>query len=188
MSSSSFRTHTCEQLTSKDIKKEVKLCGWVGSRREHGGIIFIDLRDRYGFTQIVLDPEKLPEADKLRREWCIQVSGKVRERPKGMENKKMITGEIEVETKSLEILNESEVPPFEIDSRMEANEELRLKYRYLDLRRPIMQERLLIRHKAAQATREYLTSQSFMEIETPMFVKTTPGGARVFKVPSRTHP
>ena len=118
MTSSSFRTHTCGELNSKDIKKEVKLCGWINTRRDHGGIIFIDLRDRYGFTQIVLDPSKLKEADKLRREWCIQVSGSVRSRPKGMENKNMFTGEIEVEIKSLNILNESEVPPFEIDGSL----------------------------------------------------------------------
>ncbi len=188
MSSTTFRTNTCGELTKKEVKKEVTLCGWVHSRRDHGGIIFIDLRDRYGFTQIVLDPKKVPEADKLRREWCIQVRGLVRSRPKGMENKNMQTGEIEVEINFLNILNESEVPPFEIDDRIEANEELRLKYRYLDLRRPIMQQHLLVRHKAAQATREYLSSQGFLEIETPMFVKTTPGGARVFKVPSRVHP
>ena len=183
-----FRTHTCGELTNKELKKEAKLCGWVQGRRDHGGIIFIDLRDRYGFTQIVLDPKKIPEADKLRREFVIQVSGTVRPRPKGMENKKIKTGEIEVDIKSLEILNESEVPPFEIGDKAVLNEELRLKYRYLDLRRPIMQRNLLIRHKAAEAMREYLNSQNFMEIETPILVKTTPGGARVFKTPSRVHP
>ena len=184
-----FRTHTCGELTGKDVKKEITLSGWVNTRRDHGGIIFIDLRDRYGLTQIVLDPSKMPDANKLRREWVLKVTGVVRPRPEGMKNPKMITGEIEVETKSLEILNESDVPPFEIDDRIESvNEELRLKYRYLDLRRPLMQERLLIRHKAAQAAREYLSSEKFLEIETPMFVKTTPGGARVFKVPSRVHP
>lgn len=188
MLSTQLRTHTCGEITKREIKKEVKLCGWVNSRRDHGGIIFIDLRDRYGFTQIVLDPKKFPEADKLRREWCIQITGKVRTRPKDMENDKIKTGEIEIEVSSLKILNESEVPPFEVDDRIEANEELRLKYRYLDLRRPIMQEHLLVRHKAAQAAREYLSSENFLEIETPMLVKTTPGGARVFKVPSRTHP
>ncbi len=188
MTSTSYRTHSCGELTRKDLKKEIKLCGWVNSRRDHGGIIFIDLRDRYGFTQVVLDPKKIPEADKLRREWCIQISGSVRERPSGMENKKMITGEIEVEVKSLNILNESEVPPFEIDDRVEANEELRLKYRYLDLRRPIMQEHLLIRHKAAHAAREYLSSQGFLEIETPILVKPTPEGARDYLVPSRVNP
>ncbi|MBS3168815.1 aspartate--tRNA ligase [Candidatus Woesearchaeota archaeon] len=188
MLKTSYRTHTCGQLTSKEIEKEVKLCGWVASRRDHGGIIFIDLRDRYGFTQIVLDPEKIPEADKLRREWCIQINGKVRERPKGMKNLKMTTGEIEIEVKNLEIISESKVPPFEIDDRSEANEELRLKYRYLDLRRPIMQQSLLIRHKVAQAAREYLSSQDFTEIETPILVKPTPEGARDYLVPSRVNP
>src|SRR3989344_4730392 len=124
MAPTSLRTHTCGELTKKENKKEVKLCGWVHNRRDHGGIIFIDLRDRYGFTQIVLDPKKIPEAEKLRREWVIQVSGSVRERPKGMKNQKLKTGEIEINVKSLEILNESEVPPFEIEDKIEANEEL----------------------------------------------------------------
>ena len=188
MLETSYRTHTCGELNSKDINKEIKICGWVNSRRNHGGIIFIDLRDRYGLTQIVLDPIKMPDADKLRREWCIQISGKIRLRPRGMENKTLITGEIEVEVKNLEIISESEVPPFEIDDRTEANEELRLKYRYLDLRRPIMQQRLLIRHKVAQAAREYLSSESFTEIETPILVKPTPEGARDYLVPSRVNP
>lgn len=188
MLTTSLRTHTCGEITKKEVKKEVKLCGWVNSRRDHGGIIFIDLRDRYGLTQVVLNPKEIPEADKLRREWCIKVTGLVRARPKGMENKNITTGEIEVEVKALEILNESEVPPFEIDDRVEANEELRLKYRYLDLRRPIMQEHLLIRHKASQAAREYLSSQGFLEIETPILVKPTPEGARDYLVPSRVNP
>ncbi len=188
MFETSYRTHTCGQLTNKDIKKDIKICGWVNSRRNHGGIIFIDLRDRYGLTQIVLDPIKIPEADKLRREWCIQVFGNVRSRPKGMENKTLITGGVEVEVKSLEIISESEVPPFEIDDRTEINEELRLKYRYLDLRRPIMQQHLLIRHKVAQVTREYLSSENFLEIETPLLVKPTPEGARDYLVPSRVNP
>ncbi len=158
------------------------------TRRDHGGIVFIDLRDRYGFTQVVLDPKIVPAAESLRREWCIQVKGTVLPRPKGMENEKMSTGEIEVHTKELIILNEAEVPPFEIEDRFEVNEELRLKYRYLDLRRPMMQQRLLMRHKAAQATRSFLSSKDFLEIETPMLGKTTPGGARVYKVPSRVHP
>ncbi len=182
------RTHTNGELRKKDIKKEVILQGWVHRRRDHGGIIFIDLRDRYGLTQIVLDPKKIPDADKLRREFVIEVKGNVRERPNDMVNSKLETGEIEVESKSLKILNEAEVPPIEIEDWTEANEELRLKYRYLDLRRPVMQKNLLTRHNTAQAVREYLSSQNFMEIETPMFLKTTPGGAKVYKVPSRIHP
>jgi len=183
----SMRTHSCGDLTEKDIKKEVKLCGFVANRRDHGGIIFIDLRDKYGFTQVVLDPKKIPEAIKLKREYCIQILGVVKQRPKGMENKSINTGQVEIEAKSLTVLSESDIPPFEVDDRMEASEELRLKYRYLDLRRPKMQQHLILRHKAAQASREYLSSQNFTEIETPLLVKTTPGGARVFKVPSRIH-
>ena len=185
--STQLRTHSCNDITEKDIKKEVKLCGWVHSRRDHGGIIFIDLRDKYGFTQVVLDPKKIPEAIKLKREYCIQILGAVKQRPKGMENNSINTGQVEIETKSLTVLSESDMPPFEIDDRIEAAEDLRLKYRYLDLRRPKMQQHLILRHKAAQASREYLSSQNFTEIETPMLVKTTPGGARVFKVPSRIH-
>src|SRR3989338_6300362 len=133
----SFRTHTCGELTKKAVDKTVKLSGWVGTRRDHGGVVFIDLRDRYGVTQVVFNPDNkfFKEADKLRREDVISVSGKVKVRPKGMENSNMVTGEIEEVSESLEILNKSEVPPFEIDSRTEINEELRLQYRYLDLRR-----------------------------------------------------
>ncbi len=186
------RTHTCGELTKKDLQKEAVLCGWVHTRRDHGGLVFIDLRDRYGITQVVFDPshnkEAHAEAQHLGREWVIQATGHVRLRPKGMENTKLVTGEIEIITDNLSVLNQSETPPFEVDDRTVANEEMRLEYRYLDLRRPTMQQRLLLRHNAAQAAREYLASQKFMEIETPMLVRTTPGGARVFKVPSRVHP
>ncbi len=184
-----LRTHTCGELTAKDAGKNVLLCGWVTSRRDHGGLIFIDLRDRYGLTQIVFEPscKDFKEAEHLGREYVIKVEGVVKKRKAGMENTKLKTGSIEVYISSLHTLNESDVPPFEVDDRIEANEDLRLKYRYLDLRKPIMQNRLLLRHKAAQAAREYLSGQDFMEIETPMLVKTTPGGARVFKVPSRVH-
>ena len=186
-----LRTRTCGELRLKDAKKEATLCGWVHSRRDHGGVIFIDLRDRYGLTQIVFNPtfhqEAHAEAEKLKREDVLRVRGEVHPRAKGMANPNLDTGEIEVFISHLEILNHAETPPLEIDDNKEASEEMRLKYRYLDLRRPKMQNRLLMRHKAAQATREYLNSQSFMEIETPMLVKTTPGGARVFKVPSRVH-
>ncbi len=186
------RTHTCGELTKKELQKEVTLSGWVNTRRDHGGIIFIDLRDRYGVTQVVIDPshkkEAHQESEKLGREWVIQVTGHVRARPAGMTNSKLVTGEIEVLADHIEILNIAETPPFEIDDRTLANEEIRLKYRYLDLRRPTMQQRLMLRHKAAHAAREYMTSQNFIEIETPMLQKTTPGGARVFKVPSRVHP
>ena len=187
-----MRTHTCGELTKKDLKKEVTLCGWIDTRRDHGGVVFIDLRDRYGKTQIVFDPKHAPEAhkqaEKLGREFVVKVQGAVRERPAGMTNKNLPTGEIEVIVQLVTILNVADTPPLEIDDRALANEDVRMTYRYLDLRRPAMQRKLLLRHTAAQAAREYLTSQSFMEIETPMLVKTTPGGARVFKVPSRIHP
>ena len=184
-----YRTHTCGELNKKHINKEIKLAGWINSRRDHGGVIFIDIRDRYGLTQVVFNPDNkdFKEADKLRREDVISIKGKVRSRPKGMNNKNIQTGDIEVVSNELNVLNKSEVPPFEIDAE-NINEDLRLKYRYLDLRRNAMQKNLLVRHKAAQATREFLSSENFLEIETPMFVKTTPGGARVFKVPSRVHP
>ncbi len=186
------RTHTCGEITKKDLQKEVVLCGWVHTRRDHGGKIFVDLRDRYGITQAVFDPSHNKQAHEnaqhIGREWVLQIIGHVRLRPQGMTNTKIVTGEVEVLCDNLNVLNQSETPPFEIEDREETNEELRLEYRYLDLRRPSMQERLLLRHKAAQAAREYLTSQSFMEIETPILQRTTPGGARVYKVPSRAHP
>jgi len=186
------RTHTCGELAKKDIKKEACLMGWNQSSRDHGGIIFIDLRDRYGLTQIVFDPKhdkKLhSEAEKLRREDVIAVKGNVRARGKGLENPKLKTGEIEVLVGELEVLSKAETPPIEIEDRVDASEELRLKYRYLDLRRPKMQKHLLIRHMAAQAAREYLNKNNFLEIETPMLVRATPEGARDYIVPSRVNP
>ena len=145
-----LRTHTCGELRLKDNKKEVTLCGWVQSRRDHGGVIFIDLRDRYGLTQVVFDPSHNDDvhniAEKLGREYVLKVTGKVRPRGKKLENPNLDTGQIELLVDSLEILNESETPPFEIDDRKEANEDLRLKYRYIDLRRPRMQNQLKVRH------------------------------------------
>ncbi len=185
-----LRTNTCGELTTKDLDKEVTLCGWVNTRRDHGGVIFIDLRDRYGMTQIVFNPDQkdFAQAEKLRREDVIQANGKIRRRPEGMTNPNLPTGEIEVVIKELEVLNKAETPPLEVDDRIIASEEMRLKYRYLDLRRPIMQKHLIARHKAAQAAREYLNSLGFLEIETPMLMKHTPEGARDYVVPSRVHP
>lgn len=185
-----LRTHTNGELSTSEIGKEVILSGWVHTRRDHGGVIFIDLRDRYGFTQIVFNPESkcFKEANKLRREDVIKVKGKVRARPKGMENPNISTGKIEVLVDELEILNKADVPPIEIDDRIVAGEDLRLKYRYLDLRRPIMQKRLLFRHKAAQIVRNYLSKENFIEVETPMLIASTPEGARDYVVPSRIHP
>jgi aspartyl-tRNA synthetase len=186
------RTNTCGELNKNSIKKDVVLAGWVQASRDHGGIIFIDLRDRYGLTQIVFDPKhskKLhSEAEQLRREDVVSVKGKVRARGKDLENPKLKTGEIEVLVDDLEILNKAETPPIEVDDRIEANEELRLKYRFLDLRRPIMQRNLQTRHDARQAAREYMTKNNFLEIETPVLVRATPEGARDYIVPSRTNP
>jgi aspartyl-tRNA synthetase len=187
-----MRTHSCNELSKNEINKEVSLCGFVHTRRDHGGIIFIDLRDRYGFTQIVFDPEFHKEihkkADTLRREFCIRVTGMVKPRKKGMENKSLPTGEIEVFVSKLNIISESKTPPFEIDDRITPTEDLRLKYRFLDLRRPIMQKNLLFRQEVTQAARKFMESQSFLEIQTPLFVKPTPEGARDYLVPSRVNP
>tara|TARA_Y100000310_G_scaffold109053_2_gene107471 strand:+ start:25344 stop:27116 length:1773 start_codon:yes stop_codon:yes gene_type:complete len=192
MPKTSLRTHTCNQLTAKDKNKETTLCGWVQNRRDHGGIIFIDLRDRYGLTQIVFDPEferKTPKlADQLRREDCIQVTGTVKPRKKGMANSNLTTGEIEVFIKKLNIFSKSKTPPFEIEDRITPTEDLRLQYRYLDLRRPIMQKNLKFRQKIMQASRKFMEEQNFMEIQTPMMVKPTPEGARDYIVPSRVNP
>lgn len=185
-----IRTHTCGDLTGKDEGKPAVLQGWVHTRRDHGGVIFIDLRDRYGLSQIVFNPDHadFEAANKLRREDVIEIHGKVRSRPEGMKNPNLKTGEIEVLCEKLVILNKSEVPPIEIDDRISSNEEMRLKYRYLDLRRPSMQNKFIVRHKAAQAAREFLSSHDFLEIETPLLIKSTPEGARDYIVPSRVNP
>ena len=186
------RTHTCGQLTDKDINKKVVLAGWCSTRRDHGGVIFIDLRDRYGITQVVFDPSNNMEAHKaaerLGREDVIIVEGIVRKRPQGMENEKLPTGKIEVLIGKILSINEAQTPPIEIDDRVDASEEMRLKYRYLDLRRPKMQKQLVFRYNLVIAIREYLNQQGFIEIETPMLIKTTPEGARDYLVPSRLHP
>jgi len=186
------RTDTCGELTKKDVKNEVALNGWVSTSRDHGGKIFIDLRDRYGLTQIVFDPKHKKKehgiAETLRREDVIAVKGKVRARGNELENPKLKTGQIEVLIDEVEVLSKADTPPLEIEDRVEANEDLRLKYRYLDLRRPKMQKHLLIRHNAAQAAREYLNKNSFLEIETPILVRATPEGARDYIVPSRINP
>ncbi|MBI2106781.1 aspartate--tRNA ligase [Candidatus Woesearchaeota archaeon] len=188
----SLRTHTCGDISSKELNKKVTLCGWTNVRRDHGGIIFIDLRDRYGLTQVVFDPEfnkgTHKSAELLRREDCIQVIGIVKKRKKGMENKKLKTGEVEVFVEKLHVFSKAEVPPIEIDSDTAASEDIRLKYRYLDLRRSVMQKNLLFRQQVANAAREYFNDQGFAEIETPLLVKPTPEGARDYIVPSRVNP
>ncbi|MDD2654349.1 MAG: aspartate--tRNA ligase [Candidatus Omnitrophica bacterium] len=187
------RTHTCGQLTEQDIDKEVQLCGWVFRRRDHGKLIFIDIRDRYGLTQIVFHPKDNAEAHKvaqeLRSEFVIMVRGKVGKRPKGTENPKLATGMVEIAANYLEILNPSEALPFEIDdTTTEVSEETRLPYRYLDLRRPQLQNNLILRHKLCKVIRDFLDAEGFVEVETPILTKSTPEGARDYLVPSRLNP
>jgi len=186
------RTHTCGELNEKDVNKKVTLCGWCSTRRDHGGVIFIDLRDRYGITQVVFDPSFSKESHKiaegLGREDVISASGIVKHRKKGMENTKMKTGDIEVFVEKIEVLNEAETPPMEIDDRVAVHEEMRLKYRYLDLRKPGMQQNIITRHRIAKAVRDYFDNMGFLEIETPILTKSTPEGARDYLVPSRIHP
>lgn len=186
------RTHTCGQLRGPDIGKSVLLQGWCHSRRDHGGLIFIDLRDRYGITQIVFDPridEKVHEAaGHLKREDVVSVKGKVERRKPDMENPKLDTGMVEVFVSEMAVLNRADTPPIEIDARVTTNEDMRLKYRYLDLRKPEMQRNLAIRHSVIKAMRDYLDGQKFLEIETPILAKSTPEGARDYLVPSRVHP
>lgn len=185
------RTHTCGELREKNISETVVLNGWVATRRDLGGVIFIDLRDRYGITQVVFEPQYNQEAHNLakdlRVEYVISIEGKVRKRPDGTENSQLATGLIDVMVDKLVILNEAKTPPFPIDDNVDTSEDTRLKYRFLDLRRPSMQKNLLLRHKIYQLTRKYFDSQSFVEIETPVLMKSTPEGARDYLVPSRVH-
>ena len=186
------RTHTCGQLRAADAGQTVTLMGWVNRRRDHGNLIFLDLRDRYGITQIVLDKELTPDghakAEHARPEYVICAIGKVRLRGPESVNPKMPTGEIEIAASELLILNDAKLAPFSPAEDAIANEEVRLKYRYLDLRRPEMQHNLEVRHKVALAVREYLNAQGFYEIETPFMTRSTPEGARDYLVPSRVHP
>ncbi|MEN3038425.1 MAG: aspartate--tRNA ligase [Candidatus Kryptonium sp.] len=186
------RTHTCGELRASDVGKIVTLNGWVDRRRDLGGLIFVDLRDRYGKTQIVFSPQHSPEAyqiaKELKSEYVISVTGKVERRPKGAENPHLPTGEIDILADEVQILSKSETPPFLIEDDINVSEELRLKYRYLDLRRPSMQANFVTRHKMAQIVRKYFDENNFLEIETSFLVKSTPEGARDFLVPSRIHP
>ena len=185
------RTHTCGQLRLEDAGKKVTLAGWAHSYRDHGNLVFIDLRDREGLTQLVFNPETRPQPHKLARtvrcEWVIAAKGIVRPRSAGMENPKLPTGQIEVLVQELEILNVSRTPPFEIDSADQTSEEIRLTSRYIDLRRPEMQRILHTRHRVTKLVRDYFDQLGFWEIETPMLAKSTPEGARDFLVPSRLH-
>jgi aspartyl-tRNA synthetase len=185
------RTHSCGALRGTDAGKEVVLAGWVSGRRDHGGVIFIDLRDREGLTQIVFNPSLFPDtsamAQTLRAEFVVKIGGKVSQRPEGTKNSGLATGDVEILASQLEILNPSETPPFPLDEEG-VNEDLRLRYRYLDLRRPAMAESLRARHRAAFTVRHYLDRQGFLEIETPILFKSTPEGAREYLVPSRLNP
>ncbi|MDX1405630.1 MAG: aspartate--tRNA ligase [Woeseiaceae bacterium] len=184
-----MRSHYCGQVDEKLIDQEISVCGWVHRRRDHGGVIFVDLRDREGLLQVVFDPDRpdiFTEAERIRSEYVLRVKGKVRHRPEGTVNPNMPTGQVEVLAHELETLNDSETPPFHHDEH--ANEELRLKYRYLDLRRDIMLGNIRLRHAVTRAMRDFLDKNGFVDIETPMLTKATPEGARDYVVPSRTHP
>ncbi len=187
-----YRTHTCGELRLENKGDKVVLSGWVENWRDHGGIIFIDLRDRYGITQIVFNPEininVHDTGKKLRSEDVVTIEGEVVKRPEGTVNSKISTGEIEVNVNNIRILSKSETPPILIDDHAQTSENLRLKYRYLDLRRPAMQKNFIIRHRAAQIVRNFLNDNNFLEIETPFLTKSTPEGARDYLVPSRVNP
>ncbi len=203
-----MRSHYCGQLNESLLGQEVELCGWAHRRRDHGGVIFIDLRDREGLVQVVFDPtvrddasagnagatfqpamaDTFSSAERVRSEYVLQVKGTVRRRPAGTENANMPTGQVEIVAQALEILNRAEPPPFSVGDDVEVSEEVRLRYRYIDLRRPQMLQRLRMRAKVASIMRRFLDEQGFMDVETPILTKSTPEGARDYLVPSRTHP
>ncbi len=182
----------CGELRLEHVGQQVQLAGWVDRRRDHGGVTFLDLRDRSGVVQVVANPASAPEAHRAaegaRPEWVVQVTGQVRRRPEGMENPELATGEIEVETHELRVLNPARTPPFPVNEEAEVEEMVRLKYRYLDLRRPRMQRNLELRHRVIKFIRDFLDARGFWEIETPILFKTTPEGARDYLVPSRIYP
>ncbi len=185
-----MRTHKCGELNKQQLGATVAICGWVHRRRDHGGVIFIDLRDRAGLVQVVVDPdvaETFATAESVRSEYVLKITGIVRDRPAGTTNANMYSGEIEILAKEIEVLNESETPPFPIESDIEVNEELRLRYRYIDLRRTAMQEKMKVRRDVTRVLRNFLDDNEFFEIETPYLTKATPEGARDYIVPSRTH-
>ena len=187
-----YKTHTCGELRKANVGQSVLLAGWVHRRRDHGNLIFIDLRDRYGMVQAVANPAISPDAHQAlipaRSEWVLQIEGTVQERPEAMINSDIETGEIEVEINQIQILNPSKTPPIYINKLEEADEQTRLKYRYLDLRRDRMRKNLILRHQVVKFIRDYLDSKGFMEVETPILFKSTPEGARDYLVPSRVHP
>jgi len=187
-----IRTHYCNDISEKDLDREVTVLGWVHRRRDHGGVVFVDLRDRSGLVQAVFNPQESPlahqKADTLRSEYVIGVQGVVRRRPEGMENPKLSTGAVEIKASSLAIFNRSRTLPFNLDEDREVDEAIRLRYRYLDLRRETLQNNLLMRHRATKLTRDYFDERGFLEIETPFLTRSTPEGARDYLVPSRVNP
>ncbi len=186
-----MRSHYCGEINASHQGSTIDICGWVHRRRDHGGVIFLDIRDHTGIVQVVYDPDTVSSfelADRVRNEYVLKLSGTVRPRPEGSVNPEMATGEIEVLGKTLEILNVSQTPPFQLDEYTEAGEDVRLKYRYIDLRRPEMQHRLRLRAKIVSAVRNYLESLGYLEVETPVLTRATPEGARDYLVPSRVHP
>jgi len=187
-----IRTHTCGQLNIDNLNEEVTLCGWVHARRDHGKLVFIDIRDRFGMTQVVFSPKDNADvykiATELKSEYVVLVKGKVNKRPKGTENPKIPTGQVELTALDLKILNPSELPPFEITDMIDVSEELRLEYRYLDIRRQKMMNSLVLRHQLCKIMRDFLDSENFIEVETPILTKSTPEGARDYLVPSRLNP
>ncbi|HEV2333786.1 MAG TPA: aspartate--tRNA ligase [Gammaproteobacteria bacterium] len=185
-----MRSHYCGQVNESLLDQEVRLAGWVHRRRDHGGVIFVDLRDRDGLVQVVFDPDRaelFAEAEKLRSEYVVSVKGKLRMRPQGTENAHLASGKVELLALEMQLLNRAETPPFMLDEE-DVNEERRLQYRYIDLRRPVMQQRLRLRHRIVSTLRRYLDEQGFVDLETPILTKPTPEGARDYLVPSRTHP
>ena len=187
-----YRTHTCGELNASNVGQQVTLAGWVNRRRDHGGLVFLDIRDRYGITQVISDPGYAPGvhriASELRSEYVVQISGKVVPRLAGTENPNLSTGAIEIAADDIIILNPSRTTPFPISDNIQVDESLRLKYRYLDLRRPSMRDNIILRHRVVKTIRDYLDERGFLEIETPILMKSTPEGARDYLVPSRLYP
>ena len=187
-----FRTHSCGTLRKDHVGQKVTLAGWVNRRRDHGGLVFIDLRDRSGIVQTVFNPEvsktALELAEQIRSEYVVSLTGEVSQRPEGTENTSLPTGDVEIIISEARILNTSNTPPFYVNEEVDVDEMLRLKYRYLDLRRHRMQKNLVLRHKVIKYMREFLDAREFIEVETPILTKSTPEGARDYLVPSRLHP
>ncbi|MDY6912732.1 MAG: amino acid--tRNA ligase-related protein, partial [Chloroflexota bacterium] len=190
--SNRYRTHRCNELNKDQIGQRVTVSGWVNRRRDHGELIFIDLRDRDGLLQVVFNPQVAAEAhaiaEQVRSEYVIQVSGEISKRPEGMENPNISTGQIELIVREAQVLNTSKAMPLPVSDDGEADESIRLKYRYLDLRRPRMQRNMMLRHRVVKYMRDFLDARGFVEIETPILLKSTPEGARDYLVPSRIYP